>query len=250
MLSYRTHVYTFAMSASAAATDLALAISDCVAEQRSAEEPRATITNHLPTLLGKAQSLSSAVDKFYDTLPPELREDVDQRTRLGRHLYWINRRLDEGHPGACTRDPVDIACADIPDVLELFETWYERHSPTDSKFGTGLKPHIDNGNLNAALREAWPVFKTRMVDAFGLPDDIDGHRLADRLFGTEGTTADLLSDKERKAYLNLFKGLYSLSRNSVLHGDVPTDPEVATAVLALINSALVRLEDARDDESK
>ncbi len=139
-------------------------------------------------------------------------------------------------------DPVDIVAYDLPDALGLFEEWYERQSPTDSILGTRLEPHITNGQLNAALREAWPVFKTRMVEVFRLADNLDGHELTNKLFGSNGSTAGLLPDQEREGYLNLFKGLYTLSRNPVVHNDTPVNPEEAGAVLALINSALVRVE--------
>ena len=84
-----------------------------------------------------------------------------------------------------------------------------------------------------------------MVETFGLSDDLDGFKLIGNLFGSDGATVNLLPDGEREGYLNLFKGLYTLSRNPVAHGDVPENPEESIAILALINSAIVRIEDAR-----
>ena len=139
-------------------------------------------------------------------------------------------------------DPVDIAARDLPDLLKLFELWYECQSPTDYALGATLEPHITSGQLNAALREAWPVFKTRMVNLFGLAAGLDGDKLASKLFGSSGATVGLLSDGDREGYLNLFKGLYALSRIPVVHNDIPANPEEISAALALINSALVRLE--------
>ena len=131
---------------------------------------------------------------------------------------------------------------DIPGVLKLFERWYDLKSPSDNEFDARLRPHITNGQLNSALREAWPLFKTRMVEAFGLDNELDGNELANKLFGSEGSTAGILTNFEREGYLNLFKGMYALNRNPVSHNDVETNPEEAGAVLALINSALVRVE--------
>ena len=74
-------------------------------------------------------------------------------------------------------------------------------------------PYIESGQLNVAVREAWPIFKTRMVERLGISREIDGHNLANAIFGSDGAMAGLLSDKEREGYLNLFKGLYALSRN-------------------------------------
>ena len=81
-----------------------------------------------------------------------------------------------------------------------------------------------------------------MVTLFALPDNLDGHQLADALFGSKGATASLLPDNERTAYLGLFKGLYTLYRNPVSHNDVPSNPSEVDAVLALVNAALLKIE--------
>ena len=117
-------------------------------------------------------------------------------------------------------------------MLKEFERWYEQQSPTDTALGDRLYPHITGGQLNPALREAWPLFKTRMVEAFGLTDDLDGHELANKLFGNNGATAGLLPNVEREGYLNLFRGLYALNRNPVSHNDLQANPEYAVAVLS------------------
>ena len=83
-----------------------------------------------------------------------------------------------------------------------------------------------------------------MVSLFNLSDGLDGDRLAGKLFGSEGITTRILEDREREGYLHLFKGLYALSRNPITHNDVPVNPEETEAVLALLNSALVRIEAA------
>ena len=186
----------------------------------------------------------SPIDKLSEAFPSEARKEILEATNLKRHLGWIKYRLDRGSPGACLGDPIDILKLDLPEVLKRFEQWYERQSPTDSTLGDRVQPHIAAGQFRTALRDAWPLFKTRMVEAFGLSDDLDGDRLAGRLFGSAGATVGLLPDPEREGYLNLFKGLYTLSRNPVAHGDVPENPEESSAILALINSALVRIEDA------
>ena len=109
-------------------------------------------------------------------------------------------------------------------------------------FPIGWRQFVTTGQLNAAVREAWAIFKSRMVDLFALPEELDGHRLCDRLFGTNGATTGLLSDSDRQGYANLFKGLYTLNRNPISHNDMPPNPEEVDAVLALVNSALSRIE--------
>ena len=164
---------------------------------------------------------------------------------MSRHLRFINYWLDRNLPSGCIGDPIDILKSDLPSVLANFETWYESQSPADPGLSNAVQKHILAGQLRTALRDAWPLFKTRMVNSFDLADNLDGHSLADALFGNQGATVDVLPGPEREGYLNLFKGLYALSRNPVLHGDVPEDFEESSAILALINSALIRIEDAR-----
>ena len=241
MITYRVHIYSLAMAASAEATNLALSLFQC-ATKLEANSPGA-IDETLPDLRNSAASLRTAVDRLREALPLEVREG--DSSNLVRHLYFIDYWLNKRLPRSCMGDPVDIAAHDLPDVLKLFELWYERQSPTDYALNASLEPQITSGQLNAALREAWPVFKTRMVNLFGLADDLDGDKLASKLFGSNGATVGLLSDGDREGYLNLFKGLYALSRNPVVHNDIPANPEETSAVLALINSALVRLEGVR-----
>lgn len=82
-------------------------------------------------------------------------------------------------------------------------------------------------------------------DLFGVADDLDGHRLVDRLFAADGPTSDILPGSDREAYLNLFKGLYVLSRNRIGHNDIEVNPDEAEAIITLINSALVNITNVR-----
>ena len=247
MLTYRTHIYTLVMGASAEATKLAVALSDCVSEWKleSERDARESIVDkHLPRLRDDESSLSIAIDKLSESIPSEVRNEIITTTNLLRHRYWIRHWLAEGLPGGCLQDPVDMVRLDLPGVLACFERWYEKQSPTDSALGERVEPLIALGQHRTALRDAWPLFKTRMVNTFDLSDDLDGERLVNKLFGSSGATAELLPNHEREGYLNLFKGLYTLSRNPVAHGDVPENPEESSAILVLINSVLVRIANA------
>ena len=245
MLAYRAHVYALAMTVSAEATMLALSLGDCVTAQEVAGDRRAIAEKFLPDLRSNESSLRAAIDKLREALPSEARSEILGATNLMRHLGWIKHWLDRGIPGSCQGDPIDILKLDLPEVLTGFENWYERQSPTDSTLGDRVQTHIAAGQFRTALRDAWPLFKTSMVEAFDLSDDLDGDRLVGKLFGSSGATVDILPNDEREGYLNLFKGLYAISRNPVAHGDVPENPEESSAILALINSALVRIEAAR-----
>ena len=161
-------------------------------------------------------------------------------------MHWIDLWLGQSSPLSCAHDPIDIASSDLDYVLDRFEKWYQDRSAVDGELTDRLEPFIANGELNAATREAWAIFKTRMVSTFGVPNDLDGHSLAEKLFGPKGVTAQLLPDKDRQGLLHLFKGLYTLNRNPVVHNDVEPDPYEAEAVLALINTTIAKLERARD----
>ena len=136
---------------------------------------------------------------------------------------------------------------DIPQVLALFERWYENQAPVDPGLQERVSSLVSVGELDSALRKAWVYFKTRAVELFGLPESLDGHKLIDALFSDTGKTVGILPSSEREAHLNLFKGLYVLSRNPIGHNDVQPSPEEFDAVLMLLNSTLVKLYSARSE---
>ena len=244
MISYRLYVYRLAMRVSAEATALALAMADCVTHSHS-DDYKERVRDSLPDLLKGAASLREAIDELIAALPDDVVDGEIENEGLLRHMYWIEYRLGRGLPGACAQDTIDIASSDLNYVLDRFERWYLDRSAVDGELTDRLESFIANGELNAATREAWVIFKTRMVSTFGLPNDLDGHSLAEKLFGSKGVTAQLLHDQDRQGLLHLFKGLYTLSRNPVVHNDVEPDPYEAEAVLALISTTIAKLDRAR-----
>ena len=93
MITYRVHIYSLAMVASAEATNLALSLSQC-ATKLEANSPGA-IDETLPDLRNSAASLQTAVDRLFEALPLEVREGG--RSNLKRHLrfidYWLKKKL-------------------------------------------------------------------------------------------------------------------------------------------------------------
>ena len=235
MLTYRTHIYNLAMAVSAEASNFTVALTRCQLAMfdTSVEDARLV-----------AASLRTAASEFWSAIPEEVKTNCPGRHQMWRHLHWIQYRLDRNQPGACVSDPVDILEADVPAVLQCFDDWCDRQAPQDFDLGKRLEPHIKAGQLNAAVRETWAIFKTRMVNMFNLPSTLDGHKLAEELFGTGGATAEILGGSEREGYLNLFKGLYALIRNPIVHNDLPPNPDETEAVIALVNSAIVKVERA------
>lgn len=226
------------MRASGEAMALGLALSHYVASERSSSA-REDLGKELESLRNQAADLRRAVDKLLTALPSDAGIKLHS---LRRHLNWIDRRLDENAPLLCAHDPIDIVRSDIPGVLKQFDKWYASQSVLDQDLSDRLMPFIESGQLNAAVREAWPIFKTRMVERFGLSREIDGSKLVVAIFGPDGTTARLLPGPEREGYLNLFKGLYALSRNPPSHNDIRPNPAEVEAAILLISTTLTKVE--------
>ena len=226
------------MRASGEAMALGLALSRYVASERSSSA-REVSGQELESLRSLAADLRQAVDKLLSALPSDA---GISSSSLRSHLGWISRRLKENAPSLCAHDPIDIVRSDIPGVLKQFDKWYTSQSALDKDLSARLMPFIESGQLNTAVREAWPIFKTRMVNRFGISGEIDGHKLVVEVFGRAGATAGLLPDREREGYLNLFKGLYALSRNPVSHNDIRLNPAEVEAALLLISTTLTMVE--------
>ena len=237
-ITYHSHIYNLAMRASGEAMALGLALSQNVADRRSSGD-RDDSKRELESLRNQAADLRRAVEKLLSALPSDA--DINSHS-LRRHLAWIDRRLKENAPSLCAPDPIDIVRSDIPGVLNQFDKWYASQTDLDQDLSARLMPFIESGQMDAAVRAAWPIFKTRMVDRFGISEEIDGHRLVVEVFGSDGATAGLLPAKEREGYLNLFKGLYGLSRNPLSHNDMRPNPAEVEAALLLISTTLTMVE--------
>ena len=247
MLTYRSHIYALAMEASAAAIRLGLSLSDCVAKSRDPDY-ESDLSDLLPEIGREAADLERAIDNLLAACPKAVKSREMRNNRgLLRHMSWIKRYIAQRKPTHCAHDPVAIAEMDIPQVLARFNRWYENQAPVDTGLQEGVSSLVSVGELDSALRKAWVYFKTKAVELFGLPESLDGHKLIDALFSDAGKTVGILSNSEREAHLNLFKGLYVLSRNPVGHNDVQPSPEEFDAVLMLLNSTLVKLSAARSE---
>ena len=226
------------MRASGEAIALGLALSRYVAYNRSSSVKDIS-RQELESIRNRAATLRQAIDKLLSALP----SDVGIYSgSLEGHLNFVDYWLEKNDPSSCVQDPIDIVSRDLPGLLKQFDKWYASQSALDRELSARLMPYIKSGQLNAAVREAWPVFKTRMVKRFGISSEIDGHKLVVAIFGPDGATTGLLSDKEREGYLNLFKGLYALSRNPPSHNDIRPNPAEVDAALVLISTTLTKVE--------
>ena len=237
MFGYRSHVHTLYWAAVAVAARIVLSMSQLT----EGDDPAA-----MGRLQAEHRSLEKAVDDFLSALPQRL--PTPHNDQLHRHVHFIGYYVDRGQPQNCMHDPVLILERDLPERLRIFDEWYDQHSLLDRDFADRMKPLVVSGNINSAVRDAWPIFKTRMVETFNLPRNLDGNMLAKALFGAEGATAGVLPNETREGYLNLFKGLYTLSRNVTIHNDHAPNPLEAEAVLVMIGVALAKIELARTEQ--
>ena len=245
LLTFHSHVHGLVMNATVAANELALALTRCVSH--SSNDDADGFMNELIESRVAAGSLRSAVQDLLDVVPDEVVDQAkrDSKCRLFRHLEFIDYWLGKEEPGSCVHDPCQIAEEDLPRFQEMFDEWYLGRSPEVPVLHKRLFPLIAAGQLDSALRTTWAIFKTQMVETFGVPSDLDGHQLADALFGPQGATAKYLDNRNRQGFLNLFKGLYTLFRNDVIHNDVELAPDEIDGIILMVNSALLRLETAR-----
>ena len=203
MLTYRCYIYKVAIAVTSDATTLAVSLSSCVSRSHLPGY-RERLEAEIPTLQAEAARLRSSVDKLLSALPSDVSDSIQAgHTNLKRHLYFIDLWLGRSQPGSCLQDPIDISKLDLPEVLALFDDWYERCSPTSAELPNRLAPFMATGQLNAALRETWAIFKSQMVNLFGVSDELDGHRLVDKLFSSNGPTAAILDNRDRLAHANL-----------------------------------------------
>ena len=232
MYSYRAHVYDLYAAALAKATASATAYAEVLRHQ--VEVGSAEFEEACSEFERRFAELETEVKALTQALP----HGVSARTELPRHMWFCRHWIARGQPTGCGTDPSSIVERDLPAVIRAFGQWYEAQSQIDASYAKRLHSFNSVSHINSAAREAWAIFKTRTTEAYDLPGDLDGHQLVDRLFGDDDPAVSSLSDRERRGYHNLFKGLYTLYRNPVAHNDQEPNPAEADALIALIGICL------------
>lgn len=234
MHSYRTHVYDLYVAAVGQAVSVAVAHASCLQLDPKSEEFQDALAD-LNALRG---DLERAVDSLDHAFPNDVEWLNGVKGHIGWGKYWIDKRHNLRGWG---NDPEVIVEHDLPAAMAAFNTWYETASQIDGDYTERLRAFSSSAQINSANREAWAIFKTRATQAFDLPDDLDGYKLVDRLFGDEQPAASTLTAKERRGYRKLMKGLYTLYRNPVSHNDSEPNPAATDAVTTLIGICLARI---------
>ena len=183
--------------------------------------------------------LTGVTEALLAALPDEVLDNLKGSPHQ-RHLSWMKLRLDAGEPGKCISDAVDLADRDLPAVWQAYDEWFTTHSRSDEDFVRKTDRLLNIGQGDSAVRKAWAVFKSRLVAFYGVSADLDGYKLADALFGSNGVARKRIPKADCDGYEHLLKGLYKL-RNEVVHNDVVTNPQEVEGVLMLLNSTLARL---------
>lgn len=234
MHSYRTHVYDLYVTAVGKAASVAVAYAECLQHDPKSEE--------FSTVLVEFKALRDELEGAVDSLNQVFPNDVKWLDGARRHIEWSRYWIDnQHHPRGWGSDPQTIIEHDLPAAMDAFNAWYETASQIDDDYTKRLREFRSSAQINSAHREAWAVFKTRTTQLFDLPDDLDGHKLVDRLFGDEQPAVSTLTAKERRGYRELMKGLYTLYRNPVSHNDSDPNPAVTDAVTTLIGACLARI---------
>lgn len=243
MYSYRAHVYDLYAAALSKGVAVLVACDEHEWHRLEGHVP----TENLSDLRTRFGALRMAVESLITALPTGVGSvgELEQHMAWGR--YWID---EKGRPREWGSDARSIVERDLPTVLNAFNDWYATASGVDPELVERLHPFNSVAHINSAIRETWAIFKTRVIEAYGLPDDIDGHPLIERLFGNNDPAVSSLSDGERLGYRNLFKGLYTLHRNPVAHNDQEPNPAEADAVIALLGVYLSRIAPPEADADK
>ncbi len=94
-------------------------------------------------------------------------------------------------------------------------------------------------NDRRALSEGFLILKSRLVEPFGAPDNLDREELVNKVFGTSGVPPARVTDEaKRKTYLamrDLLAGLFKTFRNSYSHSKSNVAPGEAKAVLLMLS---------------
>ena len=243
MSSYRAHVYDLYAAALAKAAVVLVAYKECIRHRSEcAESPEA-----FEDLRERFSDLQTAVEALFAVVPAE----VVAAGNLQRHMHFGNVYINlHGSPSGWGVDARLILEHDLPAVLDAFNGWYETASEVDPELATRLSTFDSASHINSATREAWAIFKTRMTKAHGLPGNVDGHELVERLFGGDAPAVSSLPERERQGYCNLFKGLYTLYRNPITHNDQEPNPAATDAVIALIGICLSRIAPPKADAGR
>lgn len=189
-------------------------------------------------LLGDAENLRELHATLREILPKEVRD----KSNLGRHLAFMTDFLRKGQPSRCRNDIDEILNLDLPNLESAFREWCRSLAHYDEELAEKIGDLLVRAEYDSAVRKAFVILRTRLKSRFGVPEELDGLDLVNRIFGRSGHQSLQLGDPERQAYRDLLAGLYGVFRNRYAHRDDGGSWYEADAVVSMVNCVLKQVE--------
>jgi hypothetical protein len=169
---------------------------------------------------------------------PTLPEEVQGRSNLGRHIAFMEHSLARNNRKSCEGDIADICERDITELENAFQAWCSKPDHYDSELALAISDLLMPDHLDSAIRKSFIVLKERLCKRFGVPRDLDGTDLINRIFGRNSDAVKTLSESERQAMRDLLAGMYGVFRNRFAHSAASPTWAEADAIISMVNHVL------------
>ena len=185
-------------------------------------------------LLLDARTLEQMHTSLNDMLP----RSAKNASKLGGHISWMIEHLSDDNPKSCRCDIDDICNHDIRDIEKAFRKWCQKQDHYDSELVTAISALVLRQEHDSAVRKAFVILKERIAKLFGVPDNLDGPDLVNRVFGQSGCHGLSIDDSERQAIRDLLAGLYGVFRNKYAHTNTSPSWAESDAIISMLNFVL------------
>ena len=197
-------------------------------------------------LMIDAENLERLCERLKQILP----DSVAMTGNLGRHIWFMKKRLGEGRPDQCVGDINDICSHDLPAWEHAFRQWCAQPDFFDDELAEAVSTLLLHQELDSAVRKAFVLLTQRICKVYGVPAHTDGMVLVNKVFGSSATAKADFMGNERLAWRNLLAGLYGVFRNKYAHTDATPSWAEAEAVLSMVNYVLKELPCGPDAPSE
>ena len=195
-------------------------------------------------LLLDARGLKKRIEYLYSIIP-----EGCSLGNAGRHAHFMIHYLERNNISSCSQDIIDIIEHDLPTGEEQIRQWANNLSYVDADLRNKLRVLIRTGQFDSAIRKAFVILKERICDKYGLPKDMDGIDLINKLFGKDSEHFNDMHPREKQAHRDLFAGMFGLVRNRFAHNNVEASLTEMDTVISGINYCLRLMDDFRDEPS-
>lgn len=98
-----------------------------------------------------------------------------------RHSSWMVHWLTKNDVASCTDDVHGIVDRDLPQAIANIQEWANKLTYVDADLRQEIAPLIRTRQFDSAIRKAFVVLKTRLVEKFQLAERLDGVPLVNEL---------------------------------------------------------------------